>query len=116
MNLDEFKAEVARHDTTIMKRMVLSISVMFAALAVAGILGSLEIKGAAFIGPAVVFLLGAPLMLYGFQRVDRAYRKFPALICPHCQGSLARSKPIVIATGNCPHCGREVVTDAAIGT
>jgi predicted RNA-binding Zn-ribbon protein involved in translation (DUF1610 family) len=59
--------------------------------------------------PAAFFLIGLPLMLFGFWRADQLYKKFAMLTCQHCGKSLVQSSRIVIASRNCPHCGRQVV-------
>jgi hypothetical protein len=116
MTVDEYKSEVRRHDTATIIRMVASVSVIFASLAVAGAIRFYDDALADILAPIVIFLIGTPLMIYGCRCVDRTYRKFPSLICPHCDGTIARPKTTVIATGNCPNCGRNVLSDARIGT
>ena len=61
-------------------------------------------------------MIGFPLMLIGFRKADVTYKEFSDLVCQHCQGGLYQSKSVIIATGNCPSCGRRVVKDDAIGT
>ncbi|MDV6030210.1 MAG: hypothetical protein F9B45_08900 [Phycisphaera sp. RhM] len=116
MTVDEYKAEVRQHDIATVVRMVASLAIIFAALAVAGVIRYYDDALADVLAPIVIFTIGTPLMIYGFTRVDRTYRRFPALICPHCDGTIARPKSTVIATGNCPNCGRNVLADATIGT
>ncbi len=116
MTIDDYKAQVALHDKAIVKGMVGSLSVMFVSLGAAGLVRYYDDGIADLVAPVIIFLVGFPLMLYGFTRVDRTYRRFPTLICPHCEGTLARPKATVIATGNCPSCGRRVLADATIGT
>lgn len=38
-------------------------------------------------------------------------RQFKHLACPHCGTSLSRNAALVVATRNCPGCGRRVVAD-----
>jgi hypothetical protein len=68
------------------------------------------------LSPIIIFAFGLPVMLYCFMRIDRLYRKFPSLVCPHCGGNLTQNKAVIIATGNCTSCGRRVLTDDSIGT
>ena len=116
MTIDEYKSEVRRHDTATVIRMVASVSVMFAFLGVSGAIRFYDDALADILAPIVIFFIGAPLLIYGFRCVDRTYRRFPSLICPRCDGTIARPKTTVIATGNCPNCGRNVLADATIGT
>jgi hypothetical protein len=116
VTIDEYKAEVAHHDTATVVRTIVSVSIMFVAVAIAVAIRNYDDELADILAPIVMFLIGAPLMIYGFRCADRAYRRFPSLICPHCDGTLARPKATVIATGNCPNCGRNVLNDAKIGT
>lgn len=100
----------------VMRRVVGSVATIFGAMGVAGIVRLYNPLLADIVAPLIMFAVGVPLMLYGFSQADRAYRKFPGLVCPHCGGNLSRAKSVVIATGNCPHCGRRVLHDAMIGT
>ena len=116
MNIDEYKSELQRHDTATIVRLVASLGIVFAFLAIAGAIRYYDDALADILAPILIFMIGAPLMIYGFTRVDRTYRRFPLLICPHCDGTIARPRSTVIATGNCPNCGRSVLTDDTIGT
>ena len=115
MTVDEYKAEFARCQHLMIWRMVYSVAVIFGALGLAGCVRYYDSDLADIIAPAIIFAVGFPLMLFGFHRVDRTYQKFPGLICPHCGGSLSRAKSIIIATGNCPSCGRRILKDDSIG-
>jgi hypothetical protein len=59
--------------------------------------------------PAAFFVLGVPVMLFGFWRADQQHKRFATLTCPHCAKPLVQSSRIVIASRNCPFCGRQVV-------
>lgn len=51
------------------------------------------------------------VMAVGFAWLQRMANQLPQLRCPHCNGSLIGNQAIVIATRNCTHCGRRVVTE-----
>ena len=116
MTVAEYKAEFAKCQTRLTWRMAGSIAVIFAMLGIAGIVRYNNPELADTIAPIIVFAVGLPLMLLGFVHADRTYRRYPCLVCPHCDGNLARQKSVIIATGNCPNCGRRVLADASIGT
>jgi len=59
--------------------------------------------------PATFYLVGLPLMLFGFRQADQHYRQFPNLACRHCGKPLHQSSHIVIASRNCPQCGLQIV-------
>ena len=115
MNVDQYKSAVRKHDAAIAFRMFVSLSIIFAALAVAGAIRLYDDGLADLLAPIVIFLIGAPLMIYGFRWAERTYRRFSCLICPRCDGTIARPRATVIATGNCPNCGRKVLEDDRIG-
>ncbi len=115
MTVAEFNAEFARCQRKMIVRMVYAIGIMFVALAIAGGVPYFDRNLADIATPFIIFAIGFPAMLFGFYRVDRVYREFPSMICPHCDGNLARSKSVTIATGNCPNCGRRVLHDTSIG-
>jgi len=46
-------------------------------------------------------------MILFSRRIDRNL----GIPCPHCAKSLTNSKPIVIASKNCPYCGMKVIDD-----
>jgi hypothetical protein len=92
-----------------------AIAVMFVALGIANLVRLANPNLADILAPVVMFFVGFPLMLLGFYHADRTYLKYPQLICPYCQGNLSRSRSVIIATGNCPSCGRRVLADDAIG-
>ncbi|GEM_PF-6339177 len=116
MNVAEYNTEVGRCQRQLSWRMACAIAPMFAALSVAGIVRYNNPGLADILAPIIMFAIGFPIMLLGFVRADRTYRNFPALVCPHCDGNLSRMKSVIIATGNCPNCGRRVLNDSAIGT
>ncbi len=116
MNIDVYKKEVKRHDRATALGFAASTCVIFASLGIAGFVRHLNDGLADIVAPIIIFMIGTPLMLYGFYRLDRLYRRFPSLICPHCKGTLAKARSVIVATGNCPHCGRQVLTDNTIGT
>lgn len=96
--------------------MFLAIAAMFAVLLIGFPIGSfVSPTYQPFVGPCCV-MIGFPLMLIGFRKADVTYKEFSDLVCQHCQGGLYQSKSVIIATGNCPSCGRRVVKDDAIGT
>jgi hypothetical protein len=116
MNVADYNAEFARCQRRMVWRMVYSIAIIFVALALANGVRYLGGDLADILAPIIIFAVGFPIMLLGFYHVDRTYRKFPALMCPHCDGNLSRARSVIIATGNCPSCGRRVLDDAVIGT
>jgi hypothetical protein len=60
--------------------------------------------------PAACVALGVPLMLFGFWRADQYQKHYPNLHCRHCNKPLLQSARIVIASRNCPSCGRQVLS------
>jgi hypothetical protein len=115
VNIDQYKRELRLCQKRMIWQMFAAIGVMFAVLLVGlPIRPFLDPLYQPFLGPTCV-LLGLPMMLVGFRAADVAFRKFPKLICPHCEGGLHQSKSVVIATGNCPGCGRRVLADSNIG-
>ncbi len=116
MTIAEYNTEFARCQRRMVWRMVYSIGIIFVALALANGVRYLDDDFANLLAPIIIFAVGVPIMLIGFYHVDRTYRKFPEMICPHCDGNLSRAKSVIIATGNCPSCGRRVLADGAIGT
>jgi hypothetical protein len=62
---------------------------------------------AAFCAGFVVVIVGNAIFLLWY--FPRSQRKF-GLVCPHCGKLLAgqQSSQIVIATGNCVHCGESI--------
>jgi len=116
MNIPEYNDECSRCQRTVMWRMMLAIGAMFGAIGITLIIRYNNAAVGDILGPIILALVGFPIMLLGFVHADRAYQKFSSLICPHCDGSLAREKSIIIATGNCPTCGRRVLSDSSIGT
>jgi hypothetical protein len=46
------------------------------------------------------------------RSAERETRQDPRLICPHCERSLAYYYGIIVlSSGNCPHCGEQVLDD-----
>ncbi|MEM0924967.1 MAG: hypothetical protein AAGJ83_02925 [Planctomycetota bacterium] len=115
MTIEEYKAEVKRHDTATFLRMLASIAILFVFGAAVAIIRFFDDTLGTVLAP-IFMCVGFPLMFLGFRQADRTYRGFPALICRHCDGSIARNSATVIATGNCPNCGRRVLADDSIGT
>jgi DNA-directed RNA polymerase subunit RPC12/RpoP len=56
---------------------------------------------------AVPFLLAVGAMIPLTRRNDRDM----GVACPHCGKPLAQFKAIVIASKNCPYCGKKVLDD-----
>jgi hypothetical protein len=52
-----------------------------------------------------------PVFFGVFALAARWAQSHPHLKCPHCRRSLAESAKLVIATRNCPHCGRRVLAE-----
>ena len=66
------------------------------------VLASVIVLG--FVSPFVVIFGGSWLMIRGTRRDGR-------LICPHCDSLLVGVQHWVIATRNCPKCGKRVVAE-----
>ncbi len=71
-----------------------------------------------FGAPAAEVLLGAVpwlpsliVMFGGMYLVERKRGRVQELLCPHCHKQLLGMRHLVIATRNCPYCGRRVVAD-----
>ncbi len=64
-----------------------------------------------------LFFFGATAMVVGLcvTLFTREVKDQHSLVCPHCAKPLSQSRDIVIATGNCPHCGRRIIKDAKHG-
>lgn len=116
LNISEYKLHVSSHDHAMAVRMVCAISAILIALGIGGAIRWYDETVGSVVAPIVVFFIGLPAMIFGIWRVDQTYRRFPALVCHCCSCSLARAKATVIATGNCPNCGRKVLDDETIGT
>jgi hypothetical protein len=56
---------------------------------------------------AVSFMIAIGVMFLLARRNDRDM----GVACPHCGKPLAQFKAIVIASKNCPYCGKEVLDD-----
>jgi len=97
-------------------RMICAISAIFVALGIGGAIRWYVDAIGSVATPIVVCFIGLPLMIFGIWRAGKTYRGFPNLLCRYCSHSLARAKATVIATGNCPNCGRRVLDDDTIGT
>ena len=115
MTVAEYTSECARCQRKLMWRMAGAIAAIFVAIGVANLVRLFDPDLAGIVTPIVMCLVGFPVMLLGFYRADRTHLKFPLLVGPHCDGNLSRAKSVIIATGNCPSCGRRVLTDDAIG-
>lgn len=115
MTVTEYNAECARCQRRLGWRMVFAIVAILVAIGAANVVRLFDPSLADIVAPIVMLLVGFPTMLFGFYHADRTYLKFPLLICPHCEGNLSRAKSVIIATGNCPSCGRRVLHDNAIG-
>lgn len=116
MTITEFNRELAQFQRRLSWRFFFAIAPLFIAFGIAGIVRSYNPELADIAAPIIVFAIGVPIMLLGFVYADRTYKKHPALMCPYCDRTLSRAKSIVVATGNCPNCGRRVLTDDTIGT
>jgi len=67
-----------------------------------------------FTADVLTFLpMGLPLMIAFISMVPLARRveRQSGIACPHCAKDLASYKAIVIASRNCPHCGKRVIED-----
>ena len=117
MKIAEFNKQSKACQKIMVIRMFLSIGFMFATMGVAALIQEFLGGGPSFLvfGPIAV-LIGMSVMLFGFHLTDQTFRCYPMLTCPHCEGNLLRSKSVVVATGNCPGCGRKVLKDKTIGT
>ena len=116
MNVDQYKNEHRACQKRIIWRFFSAVAVMMAILALCiPIRYMVDPFYEPFIGPCCV-LTAFPLLIIGIRSADNAYRAFPNLACRHCGIGLFQSKSVIIATGNCPGCGRRVLNDDAIGT
>lgn len=115
MDIEGYKSHVRRHESAILRRMLASVSVILIFLGIGILVRLYDDDLADILAPILIFVFGMPLMITGFWWTDRTYRSFPELVCRHCGESLARPRSTVIATGNCPHCGRRVLDDTTIG-
>jgi DNA-directed RNA polymerase subunit RPC12/RpoP len=72
-----------------------------------------------FGGPATEIIVGlvpVPFVLAWFAVLfiwDRRAARDPRLRCPYCAKRLDESRRLVVATRNCPHCGRKVLKEPA---
>jgi hypothetical protein len=110
--IDEFRADAERCKSGVQRRVMLSIGSLMALILLSVAARALlrdAVGSAAEFLPAAVFVAGVPLMLYGFWRADRYAARFATLACPHCAATLATSSGIVIASRNCPSCGKRVI-------
>lgn len=116
MTVEDYKEELKRHQASVAKMLVKAISALAVSLIVAGYIRWKDGDLADTLALVVIFLIGGPLMIYGIYRCDQVYRAFPMLICQNCNENLASASSTVIATGNCPNCGRRVLDDPSIGS
>jgi hypothetical protein len=112
-SIDEFRSDVERCARRVGWTVAISIGGMFLFLVLAVLAGqiaedSLGPVPSKFLPPAC-FLVGLPLMLWGFWRADQHAKRFATLTCRHCAKPLLQSSRIVIASRNCPYCGRPVI-------
>ncbi len=116
MNIDEFKSHARSCQSTQIFRLVVLLVPFFMVLAVCklAVVKSDDIW-TKFI-PAIVLVLFVPGLVCGAKWVENACRSIAGMLCPNCSKPLTQSKSIVIATGNCPNCGRRVLNDNRIGT
>jgi hypothetical protein len=56
---------------------------------------------------ALVQIAAVVCIFWMYGRVKRQ----SGVRCPHCAKGLANRKKIVIASGNCPFCGKKVIED-----
>lgn len=115
-NIREYKQQIANHDHAMTIRMIGAISLIFIALGIGGAIRWYDDAIGSVATPIVVCFIGLPLMIFGIWRVGQTYKRFPTLLCRCCSHSLARAKATVIATGNCPNCGRRVLDEDTIGS
>lgn len=54
-------------------------------------------------------ILGGSGTIYLCVHMNRRHLKNPLLVCPHCHSSLHDLAYIVVASHNCPSCGRQVL-------
>ena len=61
----------------------------------------------------VVLPMGLPLLLAlaSLIPLGRKIERTAGVLCPHCSKQIAGFKPIIIASKNCPYCGRRVLDD-----
>ena len=64
------------------------------------------VSGAIFL-PWLVFLFGGIFIL------ERRKRRDPRLSCPYCKKDISMCRALVVATRNCPSCGKRVVDEPA---
>ena len=114
-SIDDFRSDAERCGKRTIRSVFLAIGGMFAfmllGLGAKALCGSTVGPVAAGFVPAVCFLLGVPLMLYGFWVADRHYKDFPTLQCHNCGKSLFNLHHVVVASRNCPHCGQRVIME-----
>lgn len=115
MTIAKYTAECAKCQRRLGWRMAGAIAVMFIVLGIANLVRLFDPNLADIVAPVVMFLVGFPLMLLGFYHADRTYLKYPKLMCLHCHGNLSKARSVIITTGNCPSCGRRVLSDDTIG-
>lgn len=106
-------------------RGVLMICGISFALAVAGAVIAIENRDAIrswytkqFGAPAAEGLVGVTPFLpaivaifAGIYWVERKRGRNPSLLCPHCRRNLMQMRHLVIASRNCPYCGKRVVEE-----
>jgi hypothetical protein len=116
-SIDLFRSEVQQCTRRVQRTLCLSIGAMVLALilSIAASKLSTDWLGpvASRFVPAGAFLIGLPLMLFGFWRADQQIKSFAALHCTGCGKPLLQSAGIVIASKNCPHCGRPALASEA---
>jgi hypothetical protein len=112
--IDEFRADHELCMKQVHRAVILAIGSLgvFLVLGIAARSATSPFFGAvpAEFVPATCVALGLPLMLFGFWRADQYQKHYPNLHCRHCNKPLLQSARIVIASRNCPSCGRQVLS------
>lgn len=115
MTKDEFLAKSSAMSAAYTVRILIDLGLFLGALSAAALIGNYYEKhhhiswtaGAFFVW---LVLTGAIFLFSLVQQGKKLARRF-GLRCPACGGSLADSPKVVTLTGNCSHCGTQVLSD-----
>lgn len=112
--IEEYRDQLKRHDRRTTCEVTLAIAIgMAIGFVIVQAMSLLELhlgKGRGNLLSLGLIAMGGLPIIYVLWRADRPGKRFPYLRCRHCEGVLnLRTQKYVIATRNCPHCGKQVI-------
>ena len=115
LTVQEFNAEAKRWSSRLTRCVfVLGVFDLLVLVAVLAVVFSSAGGASWMVAAFMIAFFGVSHLVFHTQ-LKISYQEFPQLFCYNCDGNLLASRSIVIATGNCPNCGRRVLHDDTIG-